>query len=31
MTIEEAKNWILHYENEIAQLADFIKTNSQES
>lgn len=31
MSIEEAKNWVLHYQDEIAQLKEFIKTNSQES
>lgn len=31
MSIEEAKNWILHYQDEIAQLRDFIKTNSPKS
>jgi hypothetical protein len=31
MTIEEAKDWILHYEDEIQKLLDFIQTNNQES
>jgi len=31
MTVEEAKDWILHYEDEIQQLLEFIQTNNQES
>ena len=29
MTVEEAKNWILHYENEIAILQDYINKSRE--
>lgn len=31
MTVEEAKDWILHYEDQIQQLVEFIQTSNQES